>query len=165
MSVIEAEVALAEVGLILRIASHARSEEVPEGVILYQDASPGYEAYPGATVAVTVSSGPPPAPEEPEEDKPVREKAASKEVPTRDLEAERKPVREKASSKESGRDRGKDDRLGAKEERGQPEQRPATEKRPHQEEERRGSLGGANDRGKGDGGKEKRGDREDRRNR
>jgi len=149
MSVVEADVALAEVGLILRIAAYARSEDVPEGVILYQDAPPGYEAYPGATVAVTVG-----------------EKVASKDVPTRDLEAERKPVREKASPPESGRDRGKDDQPGAKEERRRPHgQRPATEKRPHQEDERHGSLKEANDRGKGDGGKENRSDREDRRSR
>jgi hypothetical protein len=89
----------------------------------------------------------------------VGEKVAPKDVLTRDLEAERKPVREKASLTESGRDRGKDDRPGAKEERRRPGQRPATEKRPHQEEERRGSLKEAKDRGKGDGGKEKRGDR------
>jgi PASTA domain-containing protein len=81
MSVAEAKPALAEVGLILRIASYAESEDVPEGVILSQDASPGGKAYPGATVAVTVSSGPPPAlepspeprrtPEQPEEGAPV----------------------------------------------------------------------------------------------
>jgi eukaryotic-like serine/threonine-protein kinase len=157
MSVAEAEVALVEVGLILRIASYARGEEVPEGVILYQDAPPGYEAYPGATVAVTVSSGPPPTPEKSEESKPVREKASSKEVPARDLEAKREPAREKATSGVSGRDRGKDDRLDAKEERGRAGQRPAVENRPHQEEEHRGSSRGANRRDKGDGGKDKRG--------
>jgi hypothetical protein len=159
MSMAEVEVALAEVGLIVRIASYARSEEVPEGVILYQDAPPGYEAYPGATVAVTVSSGPPPAPEEPEEVEPVE--SPDVEHP----EEERKPEREKASPTENGRDRGKNDRLDAKEERRRPGQRPAAEKRPHQEEERRSSSGEAKDRGKGDGGKEKRGDREDRRSR
>jgi type IV secretory pathway VirB10-like protein len=159
MSVAEAEVALAEVGLIVRMAAYARSEEVPEGVILYQDAPPGYEAYPGATVAVTVSSGPPPVPEEPEEVEPVE--SPDVESP----EEERKPAREKASPTESGRDRGKDDRLDAKEERRPPGQRQATEKRPRQEDERRGSSGEAKDRGKGDGDKEKRGDREDRRSR
>jgi PASTA domain len=180
-SVAEAEVALAEIGLIVRIASYARSEEEPEGVIIHQDAPAGYETYPGATVTVTVSSGPPPVPEEPEEVEPVEppdvelpevepvepvgEKAASKDVPPRDLEAERKPAREKASPTESGRDRAKDDRVGAKEERRRPGQRPATEKRPRQEEERHGSLGEAKHGGKGDEGKEKRSDREDRRSR
>lgn len=147
MSVAEAEVALAEVGLIARIAAYTGSDEVPEGVILYQDAPPNYEAYPGATVAVTVSSGPPPAPEEPEEVEPVE----SPDVEP--SEEERKPVREKASLTENGRDRGKDDRRAAKEERRRPGQRPATEKRPRQEDERRGSSGEAKDRGKGDGGK------------
>jgi hypothetical protein len=161
MSMAEAEVALAEVSLILRIASYARSNDVPEGVILYQDAPPGYEAYPGATVAVTVSSGSPPAPEEPEEVEPVEllgEKVASKGVPLGDHGAERGGVREKASPEKRDRNPSKEDRPGAKQE------RPAIEKGPPHEGQRHASSEGANDRGKGgggqgDGGKEDRGDR------
>jgi eukaryotic-like serine/threonine-protein kinase len=68
MSVAEAEAAMSDVGLILRVASYATSSSVPEGTVLSQDAPPGYEASPGATVAVVVSSGPPapqPAPSRP----------------------------------------------------------------------------------------------------
>jgi eukaryotic-like serine/threonine-protein kinase len=141
MSVVEAEVVLAEVGLILRIASYVRSEDVPEGVILYQDAPPGYETYPGATVAVTVG-----------------EKVASKEVPTRDLEAERERGREKSPPEKRDRHPGKDDRHGAKGE------HPSTEKGPPHEKQRGASSEGAKDHGKGgggkgDGGKEDRGGR------
>jgi hypothetical protein len=172
MSIAEAEVALAEVGLLMRIASYAWSKDVPEGMILSQDAPPGYEAYPGATVAVTVSSGPPPAPEEPEEVEPVEppkvqpqemepaklvgEKFASKGVLDIELEAEHERVREKASPEKHGRIHGKEDRPGAKEE------RPAIEKGPPHEGQRRVSSGEAKDRGKGDGGKQDRGDRRDR---
>lgn len=64
MTVAEAKMALAEIGLILRVASYANSKTVPEGIVLSQDTAPGYQARPGATVGVTVSSGPPPEPED-----------------------------------------------------------------------------------------------------
>jgi eukaryotic-like serine/threonine-protein kinase len=66
MTVAEAETALAEIGLILRVLSYVDSETVPEGVVLSQDTPSGYQAQPGATVAVAVSSGPPPIPQSPE---------------------------------------------------------------------------------------------------
>jgi beta-lactam-binding protein with PASTA domain len=147
MSVVEAEVILAEVGLILRIASYFRSEDVPEGVILYQDAPPGYETHPGATVAVTVG-----------------EKVASKDVPARDHEAERERAREKTPPEKRDRDPGKDDRRGATGE------HPSTEKGPPHEKQRGASSQEAKDHGKGgggkgDGGKEERGGRGDRQGR
>ena len=56
----EARAALSGVGLLIRATAQQPSEVVPEGSILFQDAPPGFEAQPGATVAVTLSSGPPP---------------------------------------------------------------------------------------------------------
>jgi serine/threonine-protein kinase len=72
MTIVEAETALAEIHLILKVASYLDSESVPKGVVLSQDAPPGYQAQPGATVAVAVSSGPPPIPQSPESE-PVTE--------------------------------------------------------------------------------------------
>jgi eukaryotic-like serine/threonine-protein kinase len=157
MSAAEAEAALAEVGLILRIDSYVSREDVPEGIVLYQDAPPGYDAYPGATVAVTVNSGPPPALQEPEKVKPAKENGAA----PGDREAKRKPAREKASAAERRRARGRDDRPAAREERRPQEHRPAAEKRPHKDGERHASLGkGKAHRGRGGHeGKENRGDR------
>jgi tRNA A-37 threonylcarbamoyl transferase component Bud32 len=60
MTVAGAETALAEIGLILKVSSYAKSEIVPEGIVLSQNTPSGYQARPGATVAVVVSSGPPP---------------------------------------------------------------------------------------------------------
>lgn len=65
MTVAEAKTALAEIGLILKVSSYAKSETLPEGVILSQDTPSGYQARPGATVAVVVSSGPPPVSQSP----------------------------------------------------------------------------------------------------
>ena len=56
----EARAALSGVGLLIRATAQQPSEVVPEGSVLFQDAPPGFEAQPGATVAVTLSSGPPP---------------------------------------------------------------------------------------------------------
>jgi eukaryotic-like serine/threonine-protein kinase len=71
MTVAEAETALAEIGFILRISSHVDSETVPEGIVLSQDAPSGYRAQPGATVAVAVSSGPPPVSRSPEPERDI----------------------------------------------------------------------------------------------
>lgn len=65
MTVVEAEAALAELGLILEVSSYAKSETAPEGVVLWQDTPTGYQARPGATVAVAISSGPPPISQSP----------------------------------------------------------------------------------------------------
>jgi serine/threonine-protein kinase len=65
MTVAEAETALAEIGLILKISSYAKSETVPKGIVLSQDTPSGDQARPGATVAVAVSSGPPPVSQSP----------------------------------------------------------------------------------------------------
>jgi eukaryotic-like serine/threonine-protein kinase len=73
MTVAEAETALAEIGLILRVASYEDSETMPKGVVLSQDAPPGYQARTGATVAVAVSSGPPSPVSQPPEPEPVSE--------------------------------------------------------------------------------------------
>ena len=59
----EAKAALSSVGLLMRTAGQQHSEVVSEGRILSQDAPPGFKAQPGATVAVTLSSGPPPTPQ------------------------------------------------------------------------------------------------------
>ena len=59
----EAKAALSGVGLLMRMTGQQRSEVVPEGSVLSQDAPPGLKAQPGATVAVTLSSGPPPTPQ------------------------------------------------------------------------------------------------------
>jgi serine/threonine protein kinase len=59
----EAKAALSGVGLLMRTTGQQRSEVVPEGSVLSQDAPPGFKAQPGATVAVTLSSGPPPTPQ------------------------------------------------------------------------------------------------------
>jgi len=59
MTVAEAETALAEIGLILKVSSYAKSATVPEGIVLSQDTPSGYQARTGATVAVAVSSGAP----------------------------------------------------------------------------------------------------------
>jgi len=59
----EAKAALSGVGLLMRTTGQQHSETVPEGSVLSQDAPPGFEAQPGATVAVTLSSGPPPTPQ------------------------------------------------------------------------------------------------------
>jgi hypothetical protein len=59
----EAKAALSSVGLLMRAIGQQHSEAVPEGSVLSQDAPPGFEAQPGATVAVTLSSGPPPTPQ------------------------------------------------------------------------------------------------------
>src|SRR5215207_393488 len=59
----EAKAALSGVGLLMRTTGQQHSETVPEGSVLSQDAQPGFEAQPGATVAVTLSSGPPPTPQ------------------------------------------------------------------------------------------------------
>jgi serine/threonine-protein kinase len=56
----EARAALSGMGLLISATAQQPSEVVPEGSILFQDAPPGFEAQPGATVAVTLSSGPPP---------------------------------------------------------------------------------------------------------
>src|SRR5215211_64321 len=56
----EAKAALSSVGLLMRTTGQQHSEVVPEGSVLSQDAPPGFKAQPGATVAVTLSSGPPP---------------------------------------------------------------------------------------------------------
>jgi eukaryotic-like serine/threonine-protein kinase len=59
----EARAALSSVGLLMRAIGQQHSEAVPEGSVLSQDAPPGFKAQPGATVAVTFSSGPPPTPQ------------------------------------------------------------------------------------------------------
>jgi len=56
----EAKAALSGVGLLIKVISQQHSEVVPEGSVLSQDAPLGFRAQPGATVAVTLSSGPPP---------------------------------------------------------------------------------------------------------
>jgi serine/threonine protein kinase len=61
MSFEEARVALSNLGLLIKTAGQQHSEVVPEARVLFQDAPPGFMAQPGATVAVTLSSGPPPA--------------------------------------------------------------------------------------------------------
>jgi eukaryotic-like serine/threonine-protein kinase len=61
MTLEEAKAALSSVGLLMRTTGQQHSEAVPEGSVLSQDAPPGFKAQPGATVAVTLSSGPPPA--------------------------------------------------------------------------------------------------------
>jgi eukaryotic-like serine/threonine-protein kinase len=63
MSFDEARVALSGLGLLIRASAQQPSEVVPEGFVLSQDAPPGFESQPGATVAVTLSSGPPPTPQ------------------------------------------------------------------------------------------------------
>jgi eukaryotic-like serine/threonine-protein kinase len=63
MSFEEAKAALSGVGLLMRMSAQQHSETVPEGSVLSQDAPPGFKAQPGATVAVTLSSGPAPAPQ------------------------------------------------------------------------------------------------------
>ena len=60
MSFEEAKVALSGLGLLIKVTGQQHSEVMPEGRVLFQDAPPGFEAQPGATVAVTLSSGPPP---------------------------------------------------------------------------------------------------------
>lgn len=65
MTVAEAEKFLAEMGLLLRVSSYAKSKAVPKGMLLSQDTSSGYQARPGTSVAVVVSSGPPPVSESP----------------------------------------------------------------------------------------------------
>ena len=64
----EAKAALSGLGLLMRMTGQQRSEVVPEGSVLSQDAPPGFKAQPGATVAVTLSSGPPPTPQGATED-------------------------------------------------------------------------------------------------
>jgi eukaryotic-like serine/threonine-protein kinase len=64
MSFEEAKAALSGVGLLVKVAGQPHSEVVSEGRVLSQDAPPGFMAQPGATVAVTLSSGPPPIPQE-----------------------------------------------------------------------------------------------------
>jgi eukaryotic-like serine/threonine-protein kinase len=59
----EAKAALSGLGLLTKVTGQQHSELVPEGRVLSQDAPPGFEAQPGATVAVTLSSGPPPTPQ------------------------------------------------------------------------------------------------------
>jgi eukaryotic-like serine/threonine-protein kinase len=59
----EAKAALSGIGLLIKVTGQQHSELVPEGRVLSQDAPPGFEAQPGATVAVTLSSGPPPTPQ------------------------------------------------------------------------------------------------------
>jgi eukaryotic-like serine/threonine-protein kinase len=56
----EARAVLSVMGLLLRATAQQPSEVVPKGSVLSQDAPPGFEAQVGATVAVTLSSGPPP---------------------------------------------------------------------------------------------------------
>jgi len=68
MSFDEARAALSGLGLLIRASAQQPSEVVPEGFVLSQDAPPGFEAQPGATVAVTLSSGPPPTPQGATED-------------------------------------------------------------------------------------------------
>jgi serine/threonine protein kinase len=64
MSFDEAKAVLSGVGLLIKMAGQHHSEVVPEGRVLSQDAPPGLEAQLGATVAVTLSSGSPPIPQE-----------------------------------------------------------------------------------------------------
>ena len=64
MSFEEAKAALSGVGLLVKVAGQPHSEVVSAGRVLSQDAPPGFMAQPGATVAVTLSSGPPPIPQE-----------------------------------------------------------------------------------------------------
>ena len=59
----EAKSALSGLGLLIKVTGQQHSELVPERRVLSQDAPPGFEAQPGATVAVTLSSGPPPTPQ------------------------------------------------------------------------------------------------------
>jgi hypothetical protein len=59
----EAKAALSGAGLLIKTTGQQHSEAVPEGRVLSQDAPPGFMAQPGATVAVTLSSGPPPTPQ------------------------------------------------------------------------------------------------------
>jgi eukaryotic-like serine/threonine-protein kinase len=63
MSFEEAKAALSGVGLLMRMTAQQHSATVPEGSVLSQDAPPGFKAQPGATVAVTLSSGPAPTPQ------------------------------------------------------------------------------------------------------
>jgi eukaryotic-like serine/threonine-protein kinase len=63
MSFEEARAALSGLGLLIKVTGQQHSEVVPEGLVLSQDAPPGFMAQPGATVAVTLSSGPPPTPQ------------------------------------------------------------------------------------------------------
>ena len=63
MSFEEARAALSGLGLLIKVTGQQHSELVPEGRVLSQDAPPGFEAQPGATVAVTLSSGPPSTPQ------------------------------------------------------------------------------------------------------
>ena len=63
MSFDEAKAALSGLGLLIKVTGQQHSEVVPEGRVLSQDAPPGFMAQPGATVAVTLSSGPPPTPQ------------------------------------------------------------------------------------------------------
>jgi serine/threonine-protein kinase len=71
MAVEEAEAALAEIGLVLGVASYEHSETVPEGVVLSQQPAPGHRAETGATVTVAVSSGRPDAPKRARESEPT----------------------------------------------------------------------------------------------
>jgi eukaryotic-like serine/threonine-protein kinase len=59
----EAKAALSSAGLLIKVTTQQHSEMVPEGSVLSQDAPPGFMAQPGATVAVTLSSGPHPTPQ------------------------------------------------------------------------------------------------------
>jgi eukaryotic-like serine/threonine-protein kinase len=63
MSFEEARAALSGLALLIKVTGQQHSEVVPEGLVLSQDAPPGFEAQPDATVAVTLSSGPPPTPQ------------------------------------------------------------------------------------------------------
>ena len=63
MTLDEAKAALSGVGLLMRTTGQQHSEVVPEGSVLSQDTPPGFMAQPGATVAVTLSSGPPRTPQ------------------------------------------------------------------------------------------------------
>ncbi len=60
MTVAEAEATLSAEGLLLGEVEYAHSASVPEGAVISQDAPPGYEARPGATVNLIASAGPPP---------------------------------------------------------------------------------------------------------
>ncbi|HSK99843.1 MAG TPA: protein kinase [Rubrobacteraceae bacterium] len=63
MAVEDAQAILGEVGLGLAVGSYEQSETVPQGIVLSQGPAAGYRAEPGAIVSVTVSSGPPEAPQ------------------------------------------------------------------------------------------------------
>jgi eukaryotic-like serine/threonine-protein kinase len=63
MSFEEAKAVLSGLGLLIKATGQQHSGLVPEGRVLSQDAPPGFEAQPGATVTVTLSSGPLPTPQ------------------------------------------------------------------------------------------------------